>query len=431
MPSIISARAKSRAGWLCLAIGILALTADGGEADKPQRCAVCNQPLAGSYTIVTLAGKQTVLCPKCAAELKRRLDEDAPVCAICGAKIKGSYTQVQRGGQKLTICNACMDSPNKCRRCRLPIKTGEFCDFCEKEAPRCSLCHRIIVGEFHSYPDGEKFCRECMANAPRCARCRRPLAEKQKVERAGTLLCEKCAGETPICHCCGKAILGVYFRHPFAEGEFCKDCEEQRPKCSACGRPIPDEPAPRANTKRPVCGECLPTVVETRARFLAIYDDCRRILLDLLQECVVHELKVMAVEDIAAVRKTAGLESDNRELGLFQRTGDDYRIYVLNGITEALAYETLSHEWAHAWCAEQAHPDHAQWVEEGFCQWVAAQVLGEKGFSKGLKILVSRDDLYGQGYRHIAEIAARQGGVAGALRYMNNPPPPGAPRKER
>jgi len=433
MASIIKARRKNPK-WLCVAFFFMFAppTSAAGEEGKPaQRCAVCNQSLASTYTIITLDGKQTVLCQECAAELKRRLDAEAPMCAICGAKIKGAYTQVQRGEHRLTVCKSCMGSSHKCRRCGLPIKKGgSFCAFCEKDAPRCSLCQGIIAGEFHAYPDGAKFCRKCMADAPRCERCRRPLGEKQKVEKGGAALCEKCAEETPICRCCGKAILGAYFRHPFAEGEFCKSCEEHRPKCSACSRPIADEPVPRANTRRPVCSECLPTVVETQERFLAIYDDCRRLVLDLLEQSVVHEIKVSVVEDIAAVRKKAGLASDKQELGLFQRTGDDYRIYILNGITAALAYETLSHEWAHAWCAEQGHPDHAQWVEEGFCQWVAAQVLQAKGFVRGLKILASRDDLYGQGYRYMEKLAKEEG-VAGVLRYMTNPPPLGAPRKER
>jgi len=84
----------------------------------------------------------------------------------------------------------------------------------------------------------------------------------------------------------------------------------------------------------------------------------------------------------------------------------------------------------HPAAPKSSGPDHAQWVEEGFCQWVAAQVLQAKGFARGLKILASRDDLYGQGYRYIAKIAQEEG-VAGVLRYMSNPPPLGAPRKAR
>jgi len=140
-----------------------------------------------------------------------------------------------------------------------------------------------------------------------------------------------------------------------------------------------------------------------------------------LREVTYHELPLEMVDDVSVVRKKHGLSSDGKELGLFKRSGDKYRIYVTRGLTHRLAYETLSHEWAHAFFAEHGHPRHSQEIEEGFCQWVASHVLREKKYERELKILQFRTDMYGTGFRAIKAIEDRSG-EKGVFSFIAKPP---------
>jgi len=97
------------------------------------------------------------------------------------------------------------------------------------------------------------------------------------------------------------------------------------------------------------------------------------------------------------------------ELGEFRRKGDRFTITVLESLPEETLYETLAHELAHAWQAENPVPNQRLIVKEGFAQWVASKVLKEFRFENSLKRLKTRDDLYGEGYRLMESIERKNG----------------------
>lgn len=99
-----------------------------------------------------------------------------------------------------------------------------------------------------------------------------------------------------------------------------------------------------------------------------------------------------------------------KELGLYRRLNGKSEIFLLYGLPVEMIYETAAHEYAHAWQAENCPPDQSDEIREGFAQWVAAQILGIKGYNTALEKLETRTDTpYGTGYMKIKTIASHLG----------------------
>ena len=110
-----------------------------------------------------------------------------------------------------------------------------------------------------------------------------------------------------------------------------------------------------------------------------------------------------ASSDALATRRDETREDRfrNRELGRFIRRGDRFEIRILSGVPESWCWETVAHEFAHAWQSEK-NPnlrDHV-WIE-GFAQWAAERVLVWRGEEEQAQRLRNRKDDYGEAYRAI------------------------------
>lgn len=354
--------------------------------------------------------------------------EDAPACKLCTKEIQGSYTRASRAGTTYHFCAECMKDAGRCGRCKMPVQKGEaFCEDCQGKMPECSGCGTTITGRHALYQNGERYCPTCNQGA-RCATCKRPLGQGGHTV-GGARLCDRCEADALVCGACGKLVRGTYYRHSFVDGVFCKTCEDGLPHCSICSRPIPKDTGSTISGTRPVCGGCMKTVILDMDVIRALYAEVVKEADELLSESIRRTPKLLMVPDIAAVRENVGYtEASGSELGLFKRKGNATSIYVLYGITKALAVETLAHEWAHAWFDENGHAQHPQWVQEGFCQWVASKVLAKRGYKRSLAVLEAREDLYGKGFRYVRDLE-RGTGLAGVFVYMKDEPPAEAPKR--
>jgi hypothetical protein len=107
-------------------------------------------------------------------------------------------------------------------------------------------------------------------------------------------------------------------------------------------------------------------------------------------------------------------------LVLKRRTDVVENVLLLSGLSPDAFVATASHELTHDLVAE-FYPevcDAPRWVEEGICQYVAAQVALRKGYEEVYTdIETCPDSDYGDGYRYIKKQAGRLG-WAGVVRWI-------------
>jgi hypothetical protein len=268
---------------------------------------------------------------------------------------------------------------------------------------RCRVCGKIIAdGERFYQVKGSKevICERCFAEAPRCSVCKLPTAAADLDPETGA--CSKCLAKLPRCLACGKPILGTGYKFSTSAGIFCADCKEHRYACDLCGVPV-------GNTfwqypdGRIICNEC-----GRRAVFdIKVVESIMRDVQKSVEKRLGLKLRTpytLKVEKMSGIGPAgAGREAlFRRELGSFLVNEGRPEIILLFGLPPDLLYEAGAHEYAHAWLAENAYAGLDTELQEGFAQWVAAEVLRDRGFSNVLAELEGRTDYpYGTGYQRL------------------------------
>ncbi len=275
----------------------------------------------------------------------------------------------------------------------------------------CSLCHKEISGSYVRFKDGTVFCKECMQK-PKCIECGKPTLNMVQ----GEPLCLSCAEHPNICRECGKLLGRKFIVFPLSSGRFCRECVNSLPKCRFCSSPT-NETADNGEGWY-MCSEC---------KQKAVYGiDSTQQVLSEVQQIIganIHlTLKSPAALELCPDIVKEGRKMNGDEMGLMQQHGSTSVILIQDGLPKELVYETLAHEWAHAWVAQHARYKPSLKVEEGFCQWVASKVLIYKGFDASLNILRTRKDIYGSGYRKLEKMEISRG-VNGVTDYVCNTSP--------
>lgn len=377
--------------------------------------------------------------------------ERALRCDVCGKEISDRYTVYDLEGRKVTVCAACERSAPRCAMCRVPLRSDhprvageQLCRRCAREAKTCDLCGHLLRGSYTVFalPDGggeQKVCAACARIAAKCAACGIPLKPGTEHRDGGRILCAPCDSRLPACEACGNRIIGSSFAIAFRPGQFCESCWRTRPACSMCAAPVGNSLQVLDDGRR-LCGQCAPTAtldLEKTARVLAQIQPFlekkfgsplkAKVNLRLAgpQELGLADADLDAShthrEDpadgaLAAEATPAALSSSEvmrgrseKELGKFIRQGDKFEIRILSGQPEAWLWETLAHEFAHAWQSEKnPRLTDSAWAE-GFAQWAAELVLEWRQDQRSLDRLRTRTDFYGQAWRLVHRIEILRG----------------------
>jgi len=313
----------------------------------------------------------------------------------------------------------------------MPYKKGDggggLCPDCAEKAPRCVACGEVLTREV-VYFGGDKsrpFCPRCARDGPKCSLCGRPVAKGEGEKIGGELVGPCCAEDAKICDCCGRLLHGKIYSYPYGEGVFCERCHETKPHCYVCNVPIGQNPR-RLAGGRVMCRTCAKTAVFDKGELSRIAASVARYFRDRREMTVVRPIKLVLTPDLSKERELVNPEKiGGNELGLFQRKGNNYTIFITDGIPRRLCFETYAHEWGHAWFEENGHQDHDLFIREGFAQWMASKFLVHMEYSKLLERLETRDDhIYGDSYRYLRDLQSRQG-EEGVLRFIRDRPPPG------
>lgn len=411
--------------WMILAAG-------AGLAATQTRCDFCNQTITGAYVVYQFEGKELTVCSRC--------DQTAPRCTLC-------KRPVAKDGRQLG---------------------GRFvCPDCAPKAHVCGICNTLILGPYvvFSVDRGElAVCKNCEQTSRRCASCDRPLRPREAVASGARLLCPSCHDQLPSCESCGESIIGTRYSISFRPGDFCEKCWKDRPPCSMCGAPTGKRRVELSDGRLLClhCGQDAVTDINKVAGILAVVQPFlekqfgsklqTKVRLRLVgpEEIDAHPpdwnpaktiTSPKPAESVSLTERINDLErreanekefyppkstpstdggkrpvsreelrgAGSRELGKFVRRGKDFEIRILSGQPEGWCWETVAHEFAHAWQSEK-NPDLTDpvWIE-GFAQWAAELVLHWRGETAVLERLRLRDDFYGQAYRAVSHVETMRG----------------------
>lgn len=292
----------------------------------------------------------------------------------------------------------------------------------------CHLCGRR-VGHYRLYrrPDqGEGtpnlvVCNKCEATQPRCELCSIPLAGTT----AGERFCPVCQATSPAAELCLACRQPVGRRYVYVgdDGPFCEPCWQDRPHCDVCGVPV-GEPDWLLPDGRHTCDRCHQTAIYQPERARALYERTVDIIqrdLGLILN-VPTEFALVDLDRLQALRQEVG-ENDNSDpektLGIYVRRGRRRGMYVEYGLPQILLIQVMAHEYAHAWLGENCPLLREPLIREGFAEWVAYKVLQALGSTKKMAVMEERQDLYGEGLRHLLEVE-RARGVAGVFDYCRS-----------
>jgi hypothetical protein len=211
----------------------------------------------------------------------------------------------------------------------------------------------------------------------------------------------------PICHACGLPIHGVYYKIPGLPDLYCEKCNKTLPHCFFCGRPVKEETV----DGRITCHECQAEVIRDPQEAYRLAGQVKDWIQDHLHLQLPSQVRFQYVNDLAPYVGTQ-LLGTTRELGAFIREGKEVRILLINEMPRAILIETVAHELTHVWQNGRIPKNQRLLIKEGFAQWVASKVLNAFMCIQALKVLQEREDMYGQGYRHVQEIENRSGAPA-------------------
>lgn len=334
-------------------------------------------------------------------------------CSYCSKSIVGKYyTFDLKKKKKLIICAACLKKSPRCTLCTVPIQRPKnwdgrseiFCPTCYRDRKVCSVCSVTIKGKFFkSGNTNDIFCLKCNTRAEKCDNCRKPLKKKEAVAVRGQSICAYCDKTLPRCSSCGLQIVKTRITYKFADGVFCQYCVDEYVHCYVCGIPVKGRRM-ELSDDRYMCPSCAQTAILTTIPLRRIDRKVSKFLRDEFDMNVKRQYEIKLVRS----RKYLGgkdHEVEGNEQGLFRMVGGESFILVLEGVTEAMAYETMAHEYAHAWHAENGMQYADSEIREGFSQWCASKALEYFGYENGLKRLRARTDQdYGTGYQKFAAI---------------------------
>jgi hypothetical protein len=276
---------------------------------------------------------------------------------------------------------------------------------------RCYVCG-VTITDHESYyqvkGSKEVICARCYAEAPRCSLCKLPTAPEDIDPETGA--CSKCLAKLPRCLACGKPIIGTAYRFSTSNGLFCAECKNHRHACDLCGVPVGDTYW-KYPDGRIICNECGRRAVFDIRVVESIMRDVQKsvekrlgLRLKRPYELKVHNMSGIGSSEFkdADMPETAAETLYHGELGSFVVREGKPEIILLFGLPPDLLYEAGAHEYAHAWMSENGYDKLEPEILEGFAQWVAADVLRDKGFSNVLSELEARKDSpYGTGYQRL------------------------------
>lgn len=223
----------------------------------------------------------------------------------------------------------------------------------------------------------------------------------------------KPASAEDICEICKKGIAGtVYLLHDDYHNKThlaCKPCSLLTTLCVVCNLPVAAQTGLRLPDGRVYCPEDAGTAVISEDVATTLFAKASEKALDLLSAYppLPHrniETHLVTREEFnRQYRRTPGIDDPEKLLGLTlsrqtQEGKFAHDIYLLHGVPQEEFLSVCAHEYTHAWLDErgkktrQLHKD----TEEGFCEFIALDVVGRMGFEREKERILENQYTRGQ-----------------------------------
>ena len=190
---------------------------------------------------------------------------------------------------------------------------------------------------------------------------------------------------------------------------------EEARKCDFCGEMLPVSEFDVLNDGRERCYQCTRSAIDTVEALKPLNDLVRKAMRDSLAIKVKNEIQLEMVSSGEIQRRMGDalmptLDQETRVVGRAMMNGDhDMSVVIENGFPKHQTISTLAHEFTHIWQYEhlpyndlplEILEGHAVWTEIYICEQLGEQLYAEK-----IKAIMQlRDDVYGNGYRHMLEL---------------------------
>ena len=185
----------------------------------------------------------------------------------------------------------------------------------------------------------------------------------------------------------------------------CAECVKLETRCYLCGVPVKDQFTKLADG-RLLCPDDAKRAVLEQDEAVRIFDDVKRDAQTVLARLgtLPHRNIQLILEAKPKLDKTGAnvisKHEDSLLMGLTRSRCDSgecqHTIYLLHGLTRERLTVVAAHEYAHTWLHENVTRKLNQDAVEGFCDWLAYQVIKDKPMAVEMKVLMESDYSQGQ-----------------------------------
>lgn len=351
--------------------------------------------VTGIFACGTAVCRGAVSTGESPAELAQQLR-----CSRCGDGIRGNYYEAR--------------GKNYCASC-----------YMQYIVPRCGSCGVPIDGKYYTDSKTAKnYCAHCYTTkiVPKCKTCKTPLTGRYYTNDKKEMYCASChRAMLPSCDSCGKKMDGKYIQNKHFNKKFCTQCKHKYQACSYCATPV--GPNPRyPQDDFPLCRDCTKTAVVSGKELKELYRMARRYALSSVgieAPLPVNNILFSSHQQLAARAKKMNISPEGGKLnGLYAYENGNSFIYIQKGMPETLTFDTLCHEYAHAWDTAYGKRGKELILKEGFAEWVSYKCLLNAGYGSLAEMKKENPDkIYGNGLRKVLALEKRIG-IQGVLDYM-------------
>ncbi|MFH1825110.1 MAG: hypothetical protein ABH873_07815 [Candidatus Firestonebacteria bacterium] len=237
-----------------------------------------------------------------------------------------------------------------------------------------------------------------------CDICKRPSFNL--IQAGDKRLCPTCYGNIPRCAGCGELVIKQGWKSKSDDRIYCNKCYNSKDVCDVCGVPLPSGQGVVFEKNRKICEKCKVTSIIDSKEAEEIYKSIIEFASKTYNMRLKHNTPIKMISRDEMKKLAEGkIKNADRLFGLFKKDKKgNFAIYFLFGTPRYITRATIAHEFAHAWQEENCVKGQSEIVSEGFAEWFAAKILYNFNEREGAKIVETRQDVYGDGFRYFANL---------------------------